>query len=81
MSTPRPQRSEPARPGDGEDTSALAGGEVTVVIRLALDAEGHPYGSLRRGEAEPVGFAGWLALMAEISAVFGPRGPRKVNDP
>ncbi len=47
------------------------GGQVTLVIRLALDADGHPYGSLRRGEVEPVHFAGWLRLMAEISAAVG----------
>ena len=67
---------EPAWAGDSEATSALAGEEVTVVIRLALDAEGHPCGSLRCGDGEPADFAGWLDLMAEISAVIDPRGPR-----
>ena len=73
--TPRPQRLELASADGSEATSALVGEEVTVVIRLALDAEGHPCGTLRCGDGEPAGFAGWLDLMAEISAVLGSRGP------
>ena len=71
--TPGPQRFEPAWAGGSKAASALVGEEVTVVIRLAIDTEGHPCGSLRCGDGEPAGFAGWLDLMAEISAVLGPR--------
>lgn len=74
--TPGPQRVEPAWQGDDKDASVSVGEEVTVVIRLALDTEGHPCGSLRCGDGEPAGFAGWLDLMAEISAVIDPRDPR-----
>lgn len=59
----------------------LAGEEVTVVIRLALDADGHPHGTLRPGDGEPARFAGWLALMAEITAALDPRGPQRVDNP
>ena len=79
--TPGPQRVEPAWAGGSEATSALVGEQVTVVIRLALDAEGHPCGSLRCGDGEPAGFAGWLDLMAEISAVLGSGGPQGLDNP
>ena len=52
------------------------------MIHLALDAEGRPCGSLRCGDdAEPAGFAGWLDLMAEISAVVGSGGPQGLDNP
>ena len=78
---PIPQRFEPASRDAGEHTSAPGAEEATVVIRLALDAEGHPYGSLRCGESEPAAFAGWLALMAEITAALHLRGPQRVDNP
>ena len=76
--TQGPQHVEPAWQGydkDDKDASVPVGEEVTVVIHLALDAEGHPFGTLRCGDGEPAGFAGWLDLMAEISAVLGSGGP------
>ena len=51
------------------------------MIHLALDAEGRPCGSLRCGDGEPAGFAGWLDLKAEISAVLGSGGPQGLDNP
>ena len=77
---PISQRFEPASPDAGEHTSAPGADETTVVIRLALDAEGHPCGTLRHGNSQPARFAGWLGLMAEVSAAIGPRGPHSVDN-
>lgn len=47
--------------GDAEE------GEVTLVLRVRLDAAGRLVGSVLLPGRDPVGFTGWLELMSEVS--------------
>ena len=70
---PRRSSSQTDRPGgQGADGVAVPpDGCVRVVLEFRLDAVGLPSGRISSGGmTPPVAFVGWLALMAELSAIL-----------
>lgn len=61
-------RHGPHPPGGGD-------GRLQVVVVLGADSDGRPVGSVQPEGGTPLGFTGWLALMAELSRLMP--GPAK----
>lgn len=71
----------PEMPDDNSGSAARSDGQpLQVQLTLFAELPGPPCGYVRHRGQDPVAFSGWLALMAELSAILDQhRGVRSTD--